>query len=69
VPIGAVLVHNGTIVAEGRNQVETCLDPTAHAEMLVIRQVPHSTVEAPLSLSNFMNTSANASAAASGGVP
>ncbi len=34
VPIGAVIVCNGQIVAKGHNQVETLNDPTAHAEML-----------------------------------
>jgi len=34
VPIGAVIVCNGQIIAKGHNQVETLNDPTAHAEML-----------------------------------
>ncbi len=34
VPIGAVVVCNGQIIAKGHNQVETLNDPTAHAEML-----------------------------------
>lgn len=38
-PVGAVLVHDGEIIAEGHNLVEAADDPTAHAEMLVIRQV------------------------------
>lgn len=33
VPIGAVVVHNGVIVARGHNLVETLTDATAHAEM------------------------------------
>jgi tRNA(adenine34) deaminase len=36
VPVGAVLVQNGTILAEGKNEVETRQDATAHAEMLAI---------------------------------
>lgn len=36
VPIGAVLVHNGRIIARGYNQVELLKDATAHAEMLCI---------------------------------
>jgi tRNA(adenine34) deaminase len=36
VPIGAVLVQNGAILAEGKNEVETRQDATAHAEMLAI---------------------------------
>ena len=40
VPVGAVLIHapTGRIVARARNEVEALNDPTAHAEMLVIRQ-------------------------------
>ncbi len=33
VPIGAVVVANGTVVGRGHNLVETLQDPTAHAEM------------------------------------
>ncbi len=36
VPVGAVLVHNGRIIARGHNQVEMLKDATAHAEMLCI---------------------------------
>ena len=39
VPVGAVLVHEGAVVAEACNQTEAHGDPTAHAEMLCIRQV------------------------------
>lgn len=38
VPIGAVLVHHGTIVAQSHNHRESWQDPTAHAEMIVIRK-------------------------------
>ena len=34
VPIGAVVVRDGAIVARGRNRREADLDPTAHAEIL-----------------------------------
>lgn len=34
VPVGAVLVQNGRIIARGHNQVEMLKDATAHAEML-----------------------------------
>lgn len=37
VPIGAVLVCNGKVIARAHNQKERLADPTAHAEMLVIR--------------------------------
>jgi tRNA(adenine34) deaminase len=36
VPVGAVLVANGQIIAKGYNQVELLNDSTAHAEMLVL---------------------------------
>jgi len=38
VPIGAVVVRNGEIIGRGYNQRETLRDPTAHAEMIAIRQ-------------------------------
>ncbi len=38
VPIGAVLVHNGRIVARAGNRRELWHDPTAHAEQIVLRQ-------------------------------
>lgn len=37
VPIGAVLVDNDKIIAEGHNQTIELSDPTAHAEILVLR--------------------------------
>jgi tRNA(adenine34) deaminase len=37
VPIGAVLVLDGEIIAKDHNRKETLADPTAHAELLVIR--------------------------------
>lgn len=36
VPVGAVLVKNGKIIARGHNQVEMLQDATAHAEMLCL---------------------------------
>ena len=36
VPIGAVAVKNGCVIASAANQVELLHDATAHAEMLVI---------------------------------
>ncbi len=36
VPVGAVIVHNGRIIARGHNQIERLKDPTAHAEMIAI---------------------------------
>ena len=36
VPIGAVIVWNGRIIAKGHNMTEMLHDPTAHAEMIAI---------------------------------
>ena len=38
IPVGAVVVHQGQIIGEGFNQSITLNDPSAHAEMLAIRQ-------------------------------
>jgi len=37
VPVGAVIVRNGQIIARARNRMRELTDPTAHAEMLAIR--------------------------------
>ncbi len=37
VPVGAVVVRQGEIIARAGNRMREALDPTAHAEMLVIR--------------------------------
>jgi tRNA(adenine34) deaminase len=34
VPVGAVVVSNGTVIGKGYNQTETLNDVTAHAEMI-----------------------------------
>ncbi|NNF25755.1 MAG: nucleoside deaminase [Gemmatimonadetes bacterium] len=38
VPVGAVLVRDGTLLAEAHNATVTRSDPTAHAEVLAIRR-------------------------------
>ena len=38
VPVGAVLVRNGQVISKGFNQPITHHDPSAHAEMLALRQ-------------------------------
>ena len=38
VPIGAVIVHQGEIIAHGQNRVLRDHDPTAHAEIVALRQ-------------------------------
>ncbi len=37
VPVGAVLVHRSTVIAQSGNRIVELSDPTAHAELLVIR--------------------------------
>ena len=37
VPIGAVVVRDGAVVASGQNRVLRDVDPTAHAEIVVLR--------------------------------
>jgi tRNA(adenine34) deaminase len=38
VPVGAVIVHQGRVIAAAHNQREQLRDPTAHAEMIAITQ-------------------------------
>jgi len=38
VPVGAVIVYKGQIIARAHNQIKTLKDPTAHAEMIAITQ-------------------------------
>jgi tRNA(adenine34) deaminase len=42
VPVGAVLVRNGEVIARAWNQVEMLRDATAHAEMLAITQAENA---------------------------
>jgi tRNA(adenine34) deaminase len=37
VPVGAVVVRDGQVIASGHNLTQTLQDPTAHAEMVAIR--------------------------------
>ena len=37
VPVGAVVVHEGDVIGVGHNERELRADPTAHAELLAIR--------------------------------
>src|SRR5665648_306824 len=38
VPIGAVVVYNGQVIAAAHNEKEQRKDPTAHAEVLAIQR-------------------------------
>jgi len=42
IPIGAVIVKDGEIIGRGHNLTESAKDPTAHAEMLAMRQAAKS---------------------------
>lgn len=41
-PFGAVIVKNDQIIGEGQNSVTSTNDPTAHAEVLAIRNACHT---------------------------
>jgi tRNA(adenine34) deaminase len=58
VPIGAVIVHQGEIIARGQNRVLRDHDPTAHAEIVALR-------EAGRALENYRLVSRNVSEDAS----
>ena len=38
VPVGAIIVHKNKIIGRGYNKRETLKDPTAHAEILAIKE-------------------------------
>ena len=38
VPIGAVVVHDGEVIGLGHNEREVRADPTAHAELIALRE-------------------------------
>ena len=38
VPIGAVVVHDGEVIGAGHNERELRQDPTAHAELIALRE-------------------------------
>jgi tRNA(adenine34) deaminase len=42
VPVGAVVVRDGRVIARAFNQVELLKDATAHAEMLALTQAEHA---------------------------
>lgn len=42
VPVGAVIVSDGKIIGRGRNRRELDRDPTAHAEVVALREAAHA---------------------------
>jgi len=43
VPVGALVVRAGEVLGEGWNQMITCSDPTAHAEIVAMRAAARKT--------------------------
>lgn len=41
-PIGAVVIVNGAVIARAGNRTRELHDPTAHAEMLALREAAHN---------------------------
>ena len=41
VPVGAVIIRDGTVIASRHNERELTGDPTAHAEVLALRDAAH----------------------------
>ncbi len=56
VPIGAVVVVNGEIVARAHNERELRGDPTAHAEMLALRAAAEATGSSRLDGATLVTT-------------
>jgi len=42
VPVGAIIVGDGSILGRGRNRRELDRDPTAHAEIMALRDAAHT---------------------------
>ena len=42
VPVGAVVVHEGRVIARGANRTVGDCDPTAHAEIVALREAAHA---------------------------
>src|SRR4051794_1927248 len=42
VPVGAVVVHDGSVIGRGCNRPISSSDPTAHAEILALREAGHA---------------------------
>ena len=38
VPVGAIVLRNDTVIGRGRNRTEELADPSAHAEILALRE-------------------------------
>ncbi len=49
IAVGSVVVRDGAVVARGRNLVSSTLDPTAHAEVVALREASTALREVDLS--------------------
>ena len=55
VPVGAVIVRNDTIVGRGYNRPISSQDPTAHAEVMALRDAGQLLRNYPCSIARFMS--------------
>lgn len=55
-PFGAVIVKDGKIIGRGGNRVTSSLDPTAHAEVVAIRDACHNLATFDLSDAEIYST-------------
>ena len=56
VPVGAVVVHNGAVVARGSNAMVAAKDATQHAELRVLRAAAYAVGDARLSTATLYVT-------------
>lgn len=56
VPVGAVLVHNGAVMARGANAMVAAKDQTQHAELRVLRGAAYAVGDARLSTATLYVT-------------
>jgi tRNA(adenine34) deaminase len=56
VPVGAVVVADGEVLAEAHNETVVRCDPTAHAEFLALHQALHKVGEDRLPLATLFTT-------------
>jgi tRNA(adenine34) deaminase len=56
VAVGSVVVRDGAVIARGRNLVTSTLDPTAHAEVVALREAGRAARSADLSGASLYTT-------------
>lgn len=55
-PVGSIIVHEGAVVGRSGDRRETLIDPTAHAEVLAIREAARKTGRVDLSACTLYTT-------------